>query len=674
LKNAGKKVHTKMDRLVRSASESYIKYLYKNPLKVLLIFALITVASLFFSSKLKLITDFYELLPENTPSVKVIKKYMDRVGGVNKLLVGVETNNFDSGKKFVLDFVAEVNKLPKGVIRYVDYNVNEVKDFYNDNALLYVDQKDLIDIYGRLKRKLEYEKKEHSPFNLKLLDELEGKKKKKEKVEFNIDDIKDKYKSDVESVSEHYKEGYYTNKEGNLLAISIVPYGSSLSFKKAKEINEVIEGVIKKLNPSSYSKDMNVGLAGSMRSRMEENESIREDIVSTALLVFILVSAVIFVFIPSFTAIIILIINLCVSVACTMGITYIHIGSLNAQTAFMTSLIVGTGVNYGIIYLSRFLEEISDGKSSLKANIIALQNTYLPTLLASGTTLVAFLTLFIAKNRGFNQFGFIGAVGILITWIFSMMLIPLLVCLFDRVKFMKLKKKYFDINVYVYKAVMWGLNRKKILLVFSSTALVVSLVWFVFYVPNSLEYNFNNLKSTETDTNKWKQKLDQVFESQSLSPTIVLTDSIDESRMFCKVLKDKKEKDPNGPIRTIKKCYDISSFIPEEQESKLPEIAKIKVLLYDNSLKWLDDDQYNKILDLRDKIPTKVITVEDLPSDVRKNFTELNGKIGTVAYVEQEDKYSLSLRDNLLDYSNTIKRVELPNKKVIETWSLKDNL
>ena len=113
---SSKKLHTKLDDLIRGLSNSYIKYLYKNPIKVLSVFLLITVLSLFFASKLKLITDFYELLPENTPSVKVIKKYMDRVGGVNKLLVGVETNDFDSGKKFVLDFVVEINKLPKGII------------------------------------------------------------------------------------------------------------------------------------------------------------------------------------------------------------------------------------------------------------------------------------------------------------------------------------------------------------------------------------------------------------------------------------------------------------------------------------------------------------------------------------------------------------------------------
>ncbi|HOW16852.1 MAG TPA: hypothetical protein PK443_03985, partial [bacterium] len=323
------KYHGKLDKYARSFSDKYIKFLSKNSSKAMIVFILMVAASVFFSSKLTILTDFFELLPEETPSVKVIKKYMDRVGGVNKLLVGVETKDFESGKRFVHDFVDKLGALPEGTIRYVDYNVQQTKDYFNDNALLYIDKPDIDEIYKRLKKKIEYEKKENSPFNLKLMDEIEGTKSKKEKVEFNIDDIKDKYKGDVESISENYKEGYYTNKEGDLLAVSIVPFGSSLSFKKAKQINDTVEKIIKEMNPSSYSKDMKVGLAGSMRSRMEENESIKHDIVSTALLVFILVSLSIYIFIPSFSAIGMLILNLCAAVAVTMAITYFYIGSLN---------------------------------------------------------------------------------------------------------------------------------------------------------------------------------------------------------------------------------------------------------------------------------------------------------------------------------------------------------
>ena len=661
------KYHTKFDKWVRGLVKKYIEFLSKNSNKVLFAFVLMIAVSVFFSLKLKLVTDFFELLPQETPSVKVIKKYMDRVGGVNKLLVGIETQDFESGKKFVHDLVDKLNKLPDGTIRYVDYNVNNTKDYFNNNALLYLDQSDIDDVYKRLKRKIEFEKKEHSPFNLNLMDELEGKKKKKEKVDFNIDDIEEKYKGDVESISENYKEGYYTNKDGSLLAVSIVPFGSSLSFKQAKQINNTVEKIIKELNPLSYSKDMKVGLAGSMRSRMEENESIKQDIVSTALLVFLLVSASIFIFIPSFSAIGMLVINLCAAVAVTMAITYFYIGSLNMQTAFMTSLIVGTGVNYGIIYISRFLEEIAKGLNAVKANIVTLQNVYLPTLLASGTTLVAFLSLFIASNRGFNQFGFIGSVGILVTWLFTMLFIPLFILSADKIKILKLKKKKFDVNPYVYKSVMWVINKKRTVFVAAIVLMVVGFVSFSFYVPNSLEYNFSNLKNKNSDTNIWKEKLDKVFEKQSLSPTIVLTDSLEDSKMFCDVIKKNKENASDGSMRTIKECYDILSLVPKDQENKLPYIRKIKELLYDNSIKWLDDDQYEKVLELRNSIPDRVLTIHDLPLDIKKNFTEVNGEIGSIAYVEQDDNHSLSLRDNLLDYADSIKKVHLPNNKVIET-------
>lgn len=670
-------LYNRTDSYIRKLAETYIIHCSKFYFQIFLMFVIATIFFLFFSTKLKLITNFEALLPDNSDSVKVLNEYVDRMGGVNRLIVGVETENFEQGKKFVEDLVVEVNKLPKGIIKYLDYNINKIKDYYTDNFLFYMDKPDLEDLNSRVEKKIKYEKKKHSPFNLNLLDEEPA---KEEIDDFSIDDLKERYKKNTNSKSNQYKDGYYTNVETNLLAVTIVPFGSNLSFDKAKEINETIENIISQLDPKKYSSDMTVQTAGNMKSRVEENEAVKNDIVSTVLLVLSLVALSIYLFFMSVSVILILITTLSFAVIWAMGLAYLQIGHLNYQTAFMTSLIVGTGVNYGIIFIYRYLEELEKGKDCLYANIIALQNTYMSTLLASLTTVIAFLSLYVAKNNGFADFGFIGSIGISLTWLFTMLLIPNIIFIFNKFSLLRLKPRKVKIGDYIAKVVVFFLDHFRIYIAIASLLfLCFGMYKFYYYFPNALESNFSKLRnkeSTESGTKVLTDKLNKIF-PRSLTPSVILTDSIDEAEMVCSKIENDKIINPDGPARTVGDCYTIFSILPKDQKEKLPLVKNIKSLLYDRALQWMDDKDYEEIVDIRNKIKKRYLTIEDLPFDMKKNFMEKNGDVGKMAYVDQNKEFGLIHRQNLKDYASTINNIELENGKLIKSsgeWIIFDDL
>lgn len=663
------------DKKSRLLGERYIKFVHKRVWSVLAGFLLSSLFFLYIGSGLQLKTDFADLLPDHYISVSLLKNYIDRMGGLNRLLVAVESDDFISGRKFVDDLVSEINKYPEKTVRYVDYNINAIKDYYESNFLHYMEEDDLKDLHSRLAKKIAYEKKKNSPFNLKLLGEDYG--LNKEEGDFDISDLKKKYESKYSnnggknSKIDDYIEGYYTNKQGTLIVVGIAPYGSSLSFKQAEKFNAMVEGTINKLNPSSYSKNMKVGLAGNMKSRLEEHQSIREDLASTTLLVFSLVGLSIFIFFWNISSIILLITNLVLAICWSMGITYFYFGSLNSQTAFLVSIIVGTGVNYGIIYLFRYLEEIENGHDSLKANILAIQNTYLPTMMAVVTTFISFASLSFAENNGFSQFGFIGSAGVLITWVFTMTLLPALIFILDKVPFLRIKPRKIRTNHGISNVISWINNRmSRPIAIFTITFFIVGMAFFINYIPNSLEYDLSKLRSKkilESSTRSLTDKIEKVF-PESLTPSIILTDSIDESREVCEVLEKKKEEDPTGPARTIGNCYDITKVMPGyESSGKVKWISKIKKELYDDAIKWLNDEDYDRVINTRSNIKTRELTLEDLPEDVSKHFRELNKNIGTVVYIEQHEDYGLIKRDNLMDYSSMLREIKLGSGKVIRS-------
>jgi predicted RND superfamily exporter protein len=65
----------------------YISFLYEKYILILILFVAITVLGIHYVSKLRLKSDFAELLPENYPSVVHMKKIVDRLGGRGSLYI-----------------------------------------------------------------------------------------------------------------------------------------------------------------------------------------------------------------------------------------------------------------------------------------------------------------------------------------------------------------------------------------------------------------------------------------------------------------------------------------------------------------------------------------------------------------------------------------------------------
>src|SRR6476469_1543682 len=116
----------------------------------------------------------------------------------------------------------------------------------------------------------------------------------------------------------------------------------------------------------------------------------------------------------------------------TFGLSYFAVGYLNANSAFLGSIVIGNGINCGIIHLARYLEERRRGRSNSRAVYSSIVHTATSTWTAAGAAGLAYGSLILTDFRGFRQFGIIGLIGMVLCWISAFTLLPAYLTLWEH--------------------------------------------------------------------------------------------------------------------------------------------------------------------------------------------------------------------------------------------------
>ncbi len=647
----------KITESMKSRLVWYSDFIFRNPAKVILVFIILTALSVFFTSKLRLVSDFVDLLPEHFRSVSDLKKILERVGGTGNLFIAIESPDVRASQKFADDVVKLLKEKYSDRFRYIDYKVDDIKEFYEKNAALYMSLDELEDISDRLHRKLNALKMKNNP----LFVDISGSVEEDSKIKF--DDIEEKYKKKTSSF-EKYIDGYYTGEDGRLLAIIAKPTGKSMDMKESKRLLNQIETDILALGPSKYHSDLRFAFSGSYKIGLEEYETLKKDIFGTALLCLTLIGLIIFVFFRNIITVLLIGINITSAVFFTFAVTYFAIGYVNTVTAFMGAIIAGTGINYGIIMLARFYEERRLGNDIQQSLRNTITETMIGTIGASGTTAIAFGIFLFAEVRSFTQFGFIGLVGIFFAWLFSYTLLAAMLVIVENIfpsrKTGEVFSKEYKIKFLSY------LDRIKVpFLLVCVVITVISLVLLIKFIPNALEYDMSNLRtksSMESGTAVLDHRVSKIM-GTSLTPSVILAESVEEGRLICDALYKKKKE--QGANYGINDCKSILSYIPEDQDEKLDIVKDIRKLLKDDTISLLNEEDKKKVMDFKKYLSPERVGIEDLPEKIRRQYTDKNGEIGKFVYVTPAAGKNLWNAVNLFRFTDTIREVKLDSGKIV---------
>ena len=108
------------------------------------------------------------------------------------------------------------------------------------------------------------------------------------------------------------------------------------------------------------------------------------------------------------------------------------IGDFNQIVQILPILLIGLGVDYGIHMTSRYQEEFGSGRSTAEATETAIRTVGVALVLATATTAVGFLTNLVSPIPALKDFGILAAVGIVVSFVLMLTLVPAVRYLLDR--------------------------------------------------------------------------------------------------------------------------------------------------------------------------------------------------------------------------------------------------
>lgn len=600
-------------------------FIYSNSGKILLFYLILISFSVYFASKLKFESNFEALLPKSFKSVQTLDDVTKEFGGTGYFVAVIKCDDIEKSKIFAADLVKELEKIPE--VKYVNWK--QPKKYFEDRKFLYIDLDDLREIKKRIKKKIDIEKQKANPLFIDVLDE-----------DYNLDfsDIEKKYEG-----KDVFKE-YFISKDNKELVLLIKPNGLAGDLNFSRRLEKQINKTIKDLNPKKYDPSIEVSFTGRYKKQIDLNDQLKGDIKFTIFGSLVLGSLLLFFYFRQIRGTFLVGLPLLFGIIITLALGYIFIGYLNIISGFLFSILMGIGMDYGIVFYSRYLEEKVANKTSKEAMLQAYRTTGRSITIAALTTMVAFLSLSIAEFKGFSQFGVIAAIGVTVNFIIFMTMHQAMIVFLEKIK----QPRYLTAFSFVLKT--RRISAYSFVLIFTA----IFSIYTILKIKNiSFEYNLNEVQGSNIPSFILDERVNKII-GTSLTPDIVMVDNLKEAREVSDVLAEKEKKLDT----TIDTHASILNFIPDRQKEKISELRAIKKMLDDNALNVLKGEQKKKLDDVKKMLEVKEIKKDELPKEVLRMFYGLSDR--TAVYIFPK----VNLSDMLLvrKASNEIRDINISNK------------
>ncbi|MFQ6089853.1 MAG: MMPL family transporter [Candidatus Bipolaricaulia bacterium] len=249
-----------------------------------------------------------------------------------------------------------------------------------------------------------------------------------------------------------------------------------------------------------------VGLSGSYAFTTESDNLIKRDMRNTTIISSLGVALI---FILAFGRLffpLLATIPLFLAMLLTLAWAKLAAGGLNLITTFVPSLIMGLGIDYGVHFLSRYLEERERGGHigpSLKETLLKKGRA---TIIAGVTTAIVLLSLLFARSRGLFEMGVISGMGILFSLLLTIFVLPALIIVSHLVLRRSFRHRRLSYRFRPERAVGWLLKRKRIIVL---AALLLSLA--LLYPASRVKFQFvsQNLVPQRMKSQLVRQKINE---------------------------------------------------------------------------------------------------------------------------------------------------------------------
>ncbi len=606
-----------------------VPWLVRHRRPVLLTALAVSLVASAFAARLysNLRSGFEELLPDTAPSVVAARTIGPKLHNVTHLAVVLEGNDPDALDRLADDLAARLRKLPPDVVESVEYRTDDQERYVQRFGGFYLSVHDLDTIQERIDRRIAWEKRKANPLTNLLGDEEE---ELGSPPPLDFSDIEQKYAT-ARGEFAKFRKGYFQTPDGHLLVLLVRPPESATGLEANRRVLDAVRGVVHAVQPARYAPGIRVGYSSEVATLVEEQAALVSDLAWSTVVVVVLVVAALWYYFRRWTAILSIFGALAAGCALTFGLAWFLIGYLNANTAFLGSIVLGNGINVSIMVAARFLEERRRGRGLEESLETAWSGTCAATFVAAFGAALAYLSLAFTDFRGFSQFGLIGALGMALCWVTAYLLVPPLLASLDA------RSKHAvgpGRTSLIGRFVTWlNVRHCRMVQIVSLALLALAAVGVLTYRGDVIEYDLSRLraaKSEQQGAQYWGHKVDQVFRAY-LTPFVIRAESPQQLARVVAALDDERKAlgaaDPFREVRTI------ADAVPPDSAQKKQRLVRLRDTLTDARLARMPPDQRRRVLDLRPPADLRAPTIDDLPAALRLPLVERDGTVGRIALV-----------------------------------------
>ncbi len=576
---------------------------------------------------LHLKSDLEELLPREAESVRAIDELRKRMPGLQYLGVVVDAGDpskVPAAERLIDDLASRVGNYPNDLVRRVSTGTGQERAFIEAHAPLYMSLDDLKTIRARILARRDYDVSRAT--GAALDDEAPP------PLEFG--DIQEKYERTLPSRGE--AEGdRYSSKKLHLSMLLMEVSGFDPGSHQTKELLARVKSEVSALGgPDAYAHGMRLGYAGDVAISVEETDALMSDLSLSSVLVICAVAGVIVFYFRWWRSVLVLIPPLVLATVYAFALASLppfNVTDLNSNTAFLGSIIVGNGINFGIVLLARYVEERRKGRAIEDALTTGVWSSRAGTLAAALGAGVSYAALIVTQFRGFRQFGIIGGLGMVLSWGVAFICMPPLAAWLDR-DGSAARRRPREPRLMAPLGRMVVRYRVPVVVVgLLVTCCAVAKVgsWNL----DQLESDFSKLRRADTwevGEGYWGKRMDALL-GEYLTPTVLLADSAEQARAMAARLRAAGETSPLGDaVATIRTIDDV---LPEQQTEKMAEAAEIRSEMTPKMRSLLPAATREAFDRLMGDGAQVAIGIADLPPALTTALVERDGSVGRAVLV-----------------------------------------
>jgi predicted RND superfamily exporter protein len=606
-------------------------------------------------------SDIEELLPRDAPSVVALQELRQRMAGLQYLGVVIEADparggQVRAGEALIDDLAARVRAYPHDLVTGVRTGYETERGFVEQHAAMLIDLPDLQSIRQRIEDRIHWE---YGKQMGTLLDDTEP----APSVDFT--DIQRKYGAEMSGPT--LEGGRFSNAKLGTTLMIIEIGGFSTSAARSREIIDRVKADVASLGGvARYGPGLRMGFSGDVAISAEEMSALVEDLTISIGLVGGAVILALVVFYGWRRAVPALFLPLAVGAVWAFALASLPpfgVTALNSNTAFLGSIIIGNGINFGIIQLARYAEERRRGHGIEEALVRAVAGTRQGTLAAALAAGVAYASLVAMQFRGFRQFGIIGGLGMVLAWVTTVLLAPSLTAWLDGGRLTSARRAP-PRRRFMASVARFVVARPRAI---ALTALVLTLAagWQLRrFGSDNLEYDFSHLRRRDTWTSGegyWGKKMDTLM-GRYLTPTVMLTDSVAEARAVGAELDAASRRPPLASMIASLRTYD--RLVPPDQAEKAQEVEAIRRKLTPKIRLHLSTSDAARLDQLLGKGPPQPVTEAELPLVLTTGLRERDDTRGRTVLVFPDPATSWWKGETISGFVTRLREVALAPLKL----------